>query len=236
LFATKEIIVDAAFSFGFVLKASHDENFGKSAMYLKSRGKIAVLENPEFFTELFSQMSPFLICALGDDGRTIGNVTVDVNYDHSLSFTVHTFCLTDQNTTITLNGAQLERLRTHYVWTMQYHLRTLKRIELLAVETFRGIVTEARIYAQGQCSACKSYAPHESAHSCIEVSDERLDTVLRKAMVGSGNWSQGAAITQINMRLAPHIEFFRQQFRASMEINLFMRDTYKINPFPNYIL
>jgi hypothetical protein len=68
------------------------------------------------------------------------------------------------------------------------------------------------------------------------VSDKRLDKVFREAMEGSGKWAHGAAISKIKMRLASHIEFFRQQLRASMEINLFMCDTYKINPFPYYVL
>jgi hypothetical protein len=236
LFATEECNVDTNFSFGFVLRASHDEKFGKSAMYLKSRGKIAVLEDPEFFTELFSQMSPFIICALGDNGKAIGNVTVVSNYDHSLTFTVHPFRLTDLSTTITLNWAQLERLQTHYIPNMQYLLRTLKRIELIAVETFRDIVSEARIFAQRQCSACKSFAPHERRHNCIEASDVWLHKVLGEAMDGSRKWTHGAATSKIILRLAPHIEFFRQHLRDSMKINLHMCNAYKINPFPSYVL
>lgn len=236
MFSTEELRVDTTFSFGFVLRASHDEKFGKSAMYLNSRGKIAVLEDPECFIELFSQVSPFLICALGDDGKAVGNVTVVSNYDHSLNFTVHPFCLTDLNTTITLNCAQLECLRTRYISNMQYHLRTLKRIELLAVETFRGIVSEARTHAQGQCSACKSFAPHERRHNCIEVSDERLRKVLKEAMDGSRKWTHGAATSKIIMRLAPHIEFLRQHLRDSMKINMYMCNAFKINPFPSYVL
>jgi hypothetical protein len=236
LFATEELSVDTTFSFGFVLRASHDEKFGKSAMYLNSRGKIAVIEDPEFFIELFSQMSPFLIGALGDDGKAIGNVTVGGNNDHSLTFTVHPFRSTDLNTTITLNCAQLERLRTRYISNMQYHLRTLKRIELLAVESFRGIMSEARTYAQGQCSACKSFASHERRHNCIEAADQRLRKVLREAMDGSRKWTHGAATSKIIMRLAPHIEFFRQHLRDSMKINMYMCNAYKINPFPNYVL
>jgi hypothetical protein len=235
LFATAEVKVDSVFSFGFVCKASHDDDFGKIVMYLNLKGEKPVQVICDVFLATFlAQITPSVLSEIEESGYIWNNVMIEVNLDNSLSLTFHPQFLSGVKR-ITLTCAQVERMRAH-LWTITLHLNFLERVGLLIKEAFHDIITEARMYAQGHCAACKSLTPHVRDHTCDELPDQRLESILTEALHTSGKWPCSEAMNTIYRRLAPHIDHFRNEFRRSMEINQFMCETYKVNAFRNFVI
>jgi hypothetical protein len=247
LIATKAEIIDPTLSLGYAIVASHDARFGKIVMYLNlveekksvsahQKCKLAVLDEPKYFTKLLTNFTKFVICSIGDAGCARGNATVDINDDHSITLTVHSKCFTDEQIIVNLSCAQLERIQIVHKWTMELHLRFLERVALLIQEASHDVLAEARIEAHGNCAACKSFAPHSRDHSCVAMSDKCLEELLKGALHPDEKWPHSTVMDKIYKRLAPHIGYFTKEFRKSMEINQFLCDTYKVEPVRNFVI
>jgi hypothetical protein len=238
LFATAELKVDSVFSFGFVCKASHDNDFGKIVMYLNIKGEKPVQAICDVsMAKFLTRITPSVMCEIDEAGYYIRNnvmIAVDLD-DNSLSLTFHPQFLSGVKR-ITLTYDQLERMRENHSWYIQMHLNFMEGVGLLIKEAFHDIITEARMYAQGHCAACKSLTPHDRDHTCDELPQRRLESVLTEALHPSGKWPCSEAMNTIYRRLAPHIDHFKGEFRRSMEMNEFMCEIYKVDAFPNFVI
>jgi hypothetical protein len=242
LFATEEHKVDSELSFGYAMRASHDNRFGKNVMYLRQKlagretPRLFVLDEAAYLTQILIEMSPFVICLIGQSGCGKGNFSVQINDDHSLTLLIHAPCFTEEPTLLTLSCAQLKKIRDEYMWTMQLQLRFLDKIALLVHEAFHDILAEARIEAQKGCRACNSERPHITDHVCISFPAKTLDLVMSGALHIDEKAPVSTAMTKIYKRLVPHKEFFESEFRRSMKVNEDICETYKVRPFDPFVI
>jgi hypothetical protein len=241
LFATEEHKVDSELSFGYAMRASHDNRFGKIVMYLRQKlaghqSRVFVLDEAAYLTQILIEMSPFVICLIGQAGCGKGNFSVQINDDHSLTLLIHAPCFTEEPTLLTLSSSQLKKIRDEYKWPMQIHLRFLEKIALLVHEAFHDILAEARIEAQKGCRACNTERPHITDHVCISFPDNTLELVMSGALHIHEKAPISTAMIKIYKRLVPHKAFFESEFRRSMKVNEDICETYKVRPFDAYVI
>lgn len=227
------IKVDKTLSVGTAILASND-NFGDLVVFVNIADKTVLIKEIAGFIFIISQFDNFMCCLI-NDGSAVADVTYSINYDHTINIAQHPKDIHGASTVITLTTAQMARLKSEHMRTLNTYYEEYKNLTQVTQEAIKDVRTELRMYAQGYCDACKAHGHIMKGHTCVALPGHRLDRVLRSALRVDNKWPSSRGIIQIYKRLAPHTAYFKQEFRNSMRRNQYVIDTYKVAPLPNFV-
>lgn len=227
------VMVDKSLKIGIALLATH-ESFGNLVLFINKADTTIVIREIQNFLYFIASYSSFLL-GLIHEGRGIDDITYSVNEDYSYNFSQHPLDIRGQNTTITLSHAQMGRLHTEHLRSLNKFYEEYKNIYIVVNEAIKDVHTELRMYAQGYCDACKAYTRIVKGHTCVALPGHRLDRLLRSALRVGDKWPSSFAMNKIYERLSLHKAYFKQVFRNSMRRNQYVNDNYKVAALPNFV-
>jgi hypothetical protein len=221
-------------SIGYHIHGNHDDHFGKLFLNVRVRSDKILCEEPVEAIAFFISAQLRSIKMVENTRYNLGNVSVKFNKSGSLTLT-RNFLLTrviKQEVTLPLSWLSDLSEAAKKVKQQTYEFETLA---LVNREAIMDVITEMRMYAQGNCKGCREMLSNVHPHTCLSVSGERLDRILRDALLPDDKWPYSQAILEVYKRLKKHALHLKREFRHSMAWNVYHNMRYKIEKLPSYI-
>lgn len=234
IFSTS-IRVEGNIVFGLILCGDHNDDFGKLFLFVRKGGSFVLMRFANEFIHFLSRPIDQKLFVLDVGLKIVGDVSVTLNGDESLTFTRHDgFFVAETIPTVTLTFVELGYIEIMCV-EMSSRFHTFEVLEFVTGEAIRDVHTECRMFAQGSCRGCRQMGNNDIEHRCTSVIGDRLDRCLRDSLLVDDKWPFSRGMQMIYERLTPHGNFFRRHFRHSMAWNRYFTHRFKTTDLPDYI-